>query len=612
VEVFGPYLVYEQLGIGGMARVDRAELTGSDGFQRQVALKRMLPHVAASEDMVDAFLREARLVSYLHHANVAQAYEFGEVDGVHFIAMELVTGPTLREVLQRSAQITGPMPIPVALNIINQLCHALDYAHNLCDEEGQPLGIIHRDVSPSNIIINEAGVAKLIDFGVAKGSAAGMETRSGMIKGKFGYMAPEYLSGELDARADLFAVGVIAHELLTNRPLFSVADDMETLRRVRRMQIQPPSQINPDVPEEIDDIIMTALEREPARRWQHATALRAAMTTLTQRLGLECTNQAAIEWITWMLAQPRKNSARLAPRAASASEASAEPSVQIEVQSRSDSAVATRPSRPSRPGYPRPQSQPGPSSPPGRPGPPSRPSQPLTLKMGNRPPSQPPALKLGSPPPQALTIKLGNPPPPPATQPAGTPVRPFTAKPAAPAAPLPRIGEAPAIDAGASITDVRPPDLEVSVTDATELRRPDDAISTTDPTELHRPEDAAEIVDDHQATLLYGGAPLAAAPAPLRALQPPRRLTPEPMAAVRPRLPSAPLIPQPEVPLEPEPQPLQPLPYRPGLATTRHAAPPAAAGAAEHRPGAPTIALVAIVAAAIAAAAVYVVLTYLG
>src|SRR5262249_5700957 len=160
---------------------------------------------------------------------------------VHFIAMELVTGPTLRDVLKHCAHATGPMPIPIALNILNQICDALDYAHNLRDEAGQPLGIVHRDVSPSNIIIDEAGVAKLIDFGVAKASAAGLQTHSGLLKGKFGYMAPEYLLGEIDARADLFAVGVIAHELLTNRPLFSVPDDIETMRRMRAMPIQPPS-----------------------------------------------------------------------------------------------------------------------------------------------------------------------------------------------------------------------------------------------------------------------------------------------------------------------------------------------------------------------------------
>jgi serine/threonine protein kinase len=311
-EAFGPYLVYEEIGAGGMASVHRAEQLGIEGFKRPVALKRMLEHVAANDDMVKAFVREARLASYMRHRNVAQTYELGKVGDIYFIAMELITGFTLREVLKHCGQTTGPMPVPIALNILNQICDALDYAHNLCDESGQRLGIIHRDVSPSNIIVAEGGCVKLIDFGIAKASAAGMQTMSGTIKGKFGYMAPEYIGGSIDARADLFAIGVIAHELLTNRPLFSTPEDMETLQRVLNMEITPPSRFNPNVPPEIDEIVMTALERDPEKRWQHATALRTALTTLTKRLGLVVQDAQVIDWISWALEQtkPRTSSLR--------------------------------------------------------------------------------------------------------------------------------------------------------------------------------------------------------------------------------------------------------------------------------------------------------------
>jgi eukaryotic-like serine/threonine-protein kinase len=285
-----------------MAQVHRAVAKRSD-FGRPVALKRMLSHIASSEEMVKSFVREARLASYLRHENVAQTYDLGRVGDVYFIVMELITGRNLRAVLKHCARTTGPMPVRIALNILNQVCDALDYAHNLCDETGEPLGIIHRDVSPSNVIVSETGVVKLIDFGIAKVSGAGMQTMSGTLKGKFAYMAPEYIAGQIDARADLFAIGVIAHELLTNRPLFSGRDDIDTLTRVRDMHIAPPSNKNPLVPPEIDDIVMTALARDPERRWQHATALRTALTTLTKRLDLVATNTQVVQWLDWAFSQ---------------------------------------------------------------------------------------------------------------------------------------------------------------------------------------------------------------------------------------------------------------------------------------------------------------------
>jgi serine/threonine protein kinase len=296
-EEFGPYVVYEQIGLGGMATVHRAETQGIAGFSKQVALKRMLPSVAANASLVQSFIREARLASHLRHANVAQTYDLGKVGDTYFIAMELVPGRNLREILKHCALVAGHMPLAIAMNIVNQIADALDYAHNLCDETGARLGIIHRDVSPSNVIISEGGVAKLIDFGIAKATGSDMQTLSGTIKGKFSYIAPECLAGRVDARSDLFALGVIAHELLSNRPLFQGSDDMDTLRRVKDMPILPPSRINPNVPHEIDAIVMTALERDPEQRWQQATALRHALTTETQRLGLIALDTQVAAWI---------------------------------------------------------------------------------------------------------------------------------------------------------------------------------------------------------------------------------------------------------------------------------------------------------------------------
>jgi eukaryotic-like serine/threonine-protein kinase len=295
-EEFGPYLVYEQIGVGGMATVHRAETTGIAGFRKLVALKRMLPHIAANDDLVRSFVREARLASHLRHGNVAQTYDLGKVGDIYFIAMELVTGRTLREILRLCIKTNIRVPIGITLNVLNQVCDALDYAHNLCDDSGQPLGIVHRDVSPSNVIVSDSGVVKLIDFGIAKASAAGMQTLSGTIKGKFGYMAPEYLMGKIDARADLFAAGICAYELLTNKPLFQGRDDMDTLYRVKSMPIPRPSETNPEIPPEIDSIVMTALERDPDARWQRAAAMRIALTTEMKRLGLTMLDQQVREW----------------------------------------------------------------------------------------------------------------------------------------------------------------------------------------------------------------------------------------------------------------------------------------------------------------------------
>ena len=300
-EEFGQYLIYEKLGTGGMATVHRAESRGVAGFRRSVALKRLLPHIAEDESMVRSFAHEARLASHLHHTNVAQTYDLGKVDDIYFIAMEYIAGPTLTQVMKQCEAAAGPMPIPIAMAILGQICDALDHAHNLSDDSGKPLGIIHRDVSPSNIIVSNTGIVKLIDFGIAKAST-GDKTKTGLIKGKFAYIAPEYTLGLLDLRADLFGVGVIAHELVTGRQLFQSTSDYETIRNLRDMPIQPPSRWNSQVSRDFDDIVMTALQRDPELRWQSAGAMRTALTNASRSLGV-VGHQQVREWIEWAFVQ---------------------------------------------------------------------------------------------------------------------------------------------------------------------------------------------------------------------------------------------------------------------------------------------------------------------
>lgn len=283
-----------------MASVHVAE---SRNLRKRVALKRLLPHVVDNPEIVQSFVKEARLVANLKHTNIAQTYDFGKVGDVYFIAMELVPGPTLAQLIRQCKATVGIVPFPITLNILCQVCDALAYAHALTDEQGRPLGLIHRDVSPPNIIVSNTGTVKLIDFGVAKIARSNNQTQVGTIKGKFSYMAPEYLNGQLDSRVDLWALGAVAHELLTNRMLFDAADDLAVMAKVKYHPITPPSQANRDVPRDLDACVLTALERNPAHRWQSATAMKNALANVVTELKSEISNARMIEWIEWAFTQ---------------------------------------------------------------------------------------------------------------------------------------------------------------------------------------------------------------------------------------------------------------------------------------------------------------------
>jgi serine/threonine protein kinase len=302
-ETFGSYVVYEQIGRGGMATVHRAERLGKDGSRTAVALKRLLPRIALRKDLVESFVHEARLLRYLDHPNIAATYDGGKIDGKYYIAMEYAPGPTLKELVEQCAATVNKLPIPITLRIALQICDALDHAHHRCDERGTPLGIIHRDISPGNIILSRSGLVKLIDFGLAKTTGSRAQTGEGMIKGKFNYVAPEYLGGTLDARADLWALGVVMYELLTSRRLFDGPDNFETMTRVRALPIPRPSRANPRVPQQLDAIVMTALERDPARRWQSAAALGDALRNVIAQPGNAFDTRQVTNWVEWVFTQ---------------------------------------------------------------------------------------------------------------------------------------------------------------------------------------------------------------------------------------------------------------------------------------------------------------------
>ncbi len=302
-ENFGPYKVYERLGVGGMATVHRATRTGIEGFHRWVALKRLLPHLAEDQSFVKSFIREAKLASHLHHSHIAQIYDLGRENGVYYITMELVRGCDLRQILRHAAYSVGPPPLPVAVSLIAQLCDALTHAHTSEDQDGNPLGIVHRDISPSNALISRRGQLKVIDFGVAKAKTSSLETQSGQVKGKFSYMSPEILSGEdPDLRSDIFSAGIVCHELLVARPLFSAKKDYEAIRAVREMPIPAPSSIHPQIPIAIDTVVYTALSRDKTTRYQTAAEFRQA---LVSACGQPLATPAQVaNWMEWAFSQP--------------------------------------------------------------------------------------------------------------------------------------------------------------------------------------------------------------------------------------------------------------------------------------------------------------------
>ncbi|MEW5855178.1 MAG: serine/threonine-protein kinase [Myxococcota bacterium] len=273
-QIFGRYLLLDRVASGGMAEVWRAKIFGADDFQRIIAIKKILPHVCEDQEFIQMFKDEAKITVQLQHANIGQVYELGKIDDTFFIAMEYISGKDAKTIWSFQRQRGEPLPVPLACFLIQKMCEGLDYAHRKRDNFGVDLKIVHRDVSPQNVLISWEGEVKVIDFGIAKAAGKASKTQAGILKGKFGYMAPEQVRGmPIDQRADVFALGVCLYEMVTGERAFVADSDFSLLEMVRNVEIKPPTLANNKVPPEVERIIYKALAKDPDDRYQWGSDL---------------------------------------------------------------------------------------------------------------------------------------------------------------------------------------------------------------------------------------------------------------------------------------------------------------------------------------------------
>lgn len=265
------YRVIEKIAAGGMAEVYRAESAGLEGFKKTVAIKRVLPHLSQKREFIGMFLDEARLSAALSHSNVVQVFDIGVGDDTHFIVMEYVDGANLKAVIEHRRSIGKPLPVETACFIALRICEGLAYAHEARDALGQPLGIVHRDVSPPNVLITRHGEVKVVDFGLAKANSQLEASQPGIIKGKFSYLSPEAALGEsVDHRTDIFATGIILWEMMAGQRLFLGDTDLGTVRQVQAAQVPAIERFAPDAPRALQEVLKQALARDPRQRYQTA------------------------------------------------------------------------------------------------------------------------------------------------------------------------------------------------------------------------------------------------------------------------------------------------------------------------------------------------------
>jgi serine/threonine protein kinase len=292
----GRYEVVEKVGVGGMAEVYRAIARGPGRYQRDLIIKRILPHLADEPDFIRAFIDEGKILGMLNHPNIVGVYDFGEDQGRHYLALEFLDGPSLAAIMSRAKDTKIPIAPALMAYIGREVCHGLAAVHSMCDRAGRRMNVIHRDVTPSNVMTTKHGVVKLLDFGIAKMTDAAPVTQHGQIKGKAGYFAPEQIKGgPIDGRVDLFALGIVLYEALTLDHLFyGEGGTMGAIYRVVEMEIPSLADVRPDVPPALAEVVMKALARDPDQRYASAADMARALDAVVREAGVGASDLAAL------------------------------------------------------------------------------------------------------------------------------------------------------------------------------------------------------------------------------------------------------------------------------------------------------------------------------
>jgi len=275
---FGKYRLIDRIAVGGMAEIFLANQADGEGLETPVVIKRIRPHLSKHASFVKMFLNEARLAAQLNHPNIVQIHDLGKIGESYFIAMEYIFGRDMRRIIPKAEEVGIPFPLVYALRIASDMCAGLHYAHQKVDLYGNPLNIVHRDVTPENIFVAFDGTVKVLDFGIAKATNQMEQTRAGELKGKISYMSPEQCLGKpVDRRSDIFSVGVALYEWLTGFKLFTGESEVVVMRSITEGKIYAPSYFKADIPEPVEAILMKALEKDRERRYQTAAEMRAAI-----------------------------------------------------------------------------------------------------------------------------------------------------------------------------------------------------------------------------------------------------------------------------------------------------------------------------------------------